>query len=52
MDFPDLNSWGLWLGSVAGFDNTSSSFVTEGLWTVVHEEILKQCDGIDGAVDG
>jgi feruloyl esterase len=51
-DFNDLSSWSGWLGVTTGFDNTSSSFVDEALWSVVHDEILTQCDGIDGAIDG
>ena len=51
-DFNDLSSWSGWLGVITGFNNTSSGFVDEGLWSVVHDEILAQCDGIDGAIDG
>jgi feruloyl esterase len=51
-DFNNLDSWGGYLGMQTGFDNTSSSFVPVNLWAVVHEEILKQCDGLDGAIDG
>jgi hypothetical protein len=40
------------VGVTPGFDNTSSGFVDEALWSVVHDEILAQCDGIDGAIDG
>jgi feruloyl esterase len=51
-DFNDLSSWSGWLGVITGFDNTSSGFVDEALWSAVHDEILAQCDGIDGAIDG
>jgi feruloyl esterase len=51
-DFVDLTSWSLWLQVVTGFDNSSASFVPQNLWTAVHAEILRQCDGLDGAVDG
>lgn len=51
-DFNDLQSWSGWLSVITGFDNTSSGYVTQSLWTTVHEEILRQCDGIDGAIDG
>lgn len=52
LDFPNLNSWSGWLGVDTGFDNTSASFVTKAQWALVHAEVLRQCDGIDGAVDG
>jgi feruloyl esterase len=51
-DFNNLGSWSGWLGVITGFDNTSSGFVDKNLWGVVHDEILAQCDGIDGAIDG
>lgn len=51
-DFNNLDSWSGWLGVITGFDNTSSGFVDENLWGVVHDEILAQCDGLDGAIDG
>jgi feruloyl esterase len=30
----------------------SSTFVPLNLWPTIHEDILKQCDGLDGYVDG
>lgn len=33
-------------------NHTSESFVPTELWNVIHNEVLAQCDGIDGAVDG
>jgi feruloyl esterase len=52
IDFVALTSQRLWLQVITGFDNTSSAFVPQNLWSVVHAEIMKQCDGLDGAVDG
>lgn len=50
-DFVDFINWSLWLQVATGFDNTSSAFVPQQLWNVVHVEILKQYDGLDGAVE-
>jgi feruloyl esterase len=52
IDFINLTSWRLWLQVITGFDNASSAFVPQRLWSVVHTEILRQCDGLDGAIDG
>lgn len=51
-DFNNLQSWSYWLSSVAGFDNSSADFIPRGLWTVINDEVIRQCDGLDGAVDG
>lgn len=37
---------------MADFETNSSTFITESLWQTIHEEVLNQCDGLDGAVDG
>lgn len=50
-DFNHLTDWSGWLSSVAGYDNTSSDFITAGLWSVINNEILRQCDTLDGAKD-
>ena len=34
------------------FNNTSPRYVEETGWELMHREIVCQCDGIDGAVDG
>lgn len=52
LDAINLASWTLWLGFVTGFDASSSDFVSPSLWSIVNAEILKQCDGLDGALDG
>lgn len=50
-DFIGFIKWNLWLPVATGFDDTWSAFVPRRLWNVVHAEILKQCHGLDGAVD-
>lgn len=47
----NLMSWGLRMYYLTG-NSTADTYLTEAQWTVVHEEILKQCDGLDGADDG
>ena len=39
-----------WLG--APHAKTSASFIPEHLWPVITDEILKQCDDLDGVKDG
>lgn len=51
-DFNHLIDWSGWLSSVAGYDNTSESFITQSLWKVINDEVLRQCDSLDGAEDG
>lgn len=51
-DWNHLLEWSGWLSTVAGFDNTSETFVTLPLWNVVNNEVLRQCDALDGAEDG
>jgi feruloyl esterase len=49
--FNNLSSWSgsfyLYTGS-----NTSSTFLSPDEWALVHEDILSQCDTIDGVKDG
>lgn len=49
--FNNLTSWSGRFLLVQG-TNTSASFLTPYEWVLVHEEILVQCDAIDGVVDG
>ncbi|KAF2254843.1 ferulic acid esterase [Trematosphaeria pertusa] len=47
-----LVSWyGYALETVLGA-NTSDSYLTPENWKLVHEEVQKQCDALDGAADG
>lgn len=50
-DFNHLIAWSFHFYNILG-PNTSSTYVPAALWTVIHNEILSQCDGLDGAVDG
>lgn len=36
----------------APFANPESGFITADLWTLISQEILNQCDSLDGLVDG
>ena len=52
LDFNNLQAWRASFFPITGA-NTSSDFISKTSWTnLIHNEILKQCDGIDGALDG
>ncbi len=52
LDFTYLTSWSASFYTYFG-DANSSSYIPPGpAWAMVHKEILKQCDGLDGALDG
>ncbi|KAG4423850.1 hypothetical protein IFR04_002995 [Cadophora malorum] len=52
LNFPNLSSWSALFYTLFG-NATDASFVTVDQWSgLVHQEILNQCDGIDGVVDG
>ena len=52
VDFNDLYSWRARFLTVTGAVN-STNFITADMWTnLIHNEVLKQCDGIDGVMDG
>lgn len=52
LDFNNLVSWRANFFPVTGSVN-SSDFITPSTWTtLIHNEILKQCDHIDGVIDG
>jgi feruloyl esterase len=52
VDFNDLSSWRASFFPVTG-STTSANFIKTAQWTgLIHNEILKQCDGIDGVFDG
>ncbi|KAF2017819.1 tannase and feruloyl esterase [Aaosphaeria arxii CBS 175.79] len=50
-DWNDLMSWTGRFYTITG-DNTSDTFVPQTLWPLIHEDVLKQCDGLDGVEDG
>lgn len=49
--FNNLTSWSGHFYTILG-DTNSSSFVPTAMWSIIHDEILNQCDGLDGMVDG
>ncbi|KAJ9156239.1 Carboxylic ester hydrolase [Pleurostoma richardsiae] len=51
ISFNNLTSWSGHFYLLTGAPG-SSSFVSSDLWSVIHDDIIKQCDGIDGYVDG
>ncbi|TLS26432.1 hypothetical protein PpBr36_04243 [Pyricularia pennisetigena] len=51
LNFNNLNTWSGHFLPVTG-SNTSDTFVSEDLWRVVHEDMLSQCDALDGLADG
>ncbi|KAH8667517.1 putative feruloyl esterase [Tricladium varicosporioides] len=52
MAFPNLTSWSGHFFPIFG-SNTSATYIPAGAkWALIHNEILNQCDGIDGVVDG
>ena len=52
LDFNNLQSWRASFFIITGPAN-SSNFISPALWsTLIHDEVLKQCDGLDGALDG
>ncbi|KAI0393429.1 tannase and feruloyl esterase [Xylariaceae sp. FL0594] len=52
IDFNSLYSWRASFFTITG-DANSPGFVSAETWkTTIHEEVLKQCDTIDGVADG
>ncbi|EOD43197.1 putative feruloyl esterase b protein [Neofusicoccum parvum] len=51
LSFNNLTSWSGHFYTIFG-GNDTERFVPTDMWPIIHEDILKQCDGIDGAVDG
>jgi feruloyl esterase len=51
--FTNLTSWSATFYKIFGANSSAPTFIPAGkLWTVIHNEVLKQCDGLDGVVDG
>ncbi|KAH8688805.1 putative ferulic acid Esterase/Feruloyl esterase [Talaromyces proteolyticus] len=50
----DRNALVAWNGHFFGItgNSTSNTFVSAAKWATVHTEILRQCDGLDGVLDG
>ena len=52
LDFNNLISWRANFFTITGSVN-SSNFITPSLWiNLIHKEVLNQCDGLDGVIDG
>ena len=52
LDFNNLQSWRASFFPITGRAN-SSNFISTALWTnLIHNEVLDQCDGLDGVIDG
>ncbi|KAH8886604.1 tannase and feruloyl esterase [Thozetella sp. PMI_491] len=52
VDFNNLYSWRARFFPITGNVN-SSDFITPTLWqTTIHDEVLRQCDKLDGVADG
>lgn len=49
--FNNLTSWSSNFYPLTG-PPTAATFVPINLWAVVHQDVLKQCDALDGAADG
>lgn len=49
--FNNLSSWSGHFLPIIG-SNTSETYLTPAKWNLVHQDILKQCDSLDGAEDG
>lgn len=49
--FNNLTSWSGMFYTSTGSQN-ASTFISESMWSVIHQDILDQCDGLDGYVDG
>lgn len=51
LDFNNLQSWRASFFPITG--PPSPDFISKSLWTnLLHDEVLNQCDGLDGVVDG
>jgi hypothetical protein len=51
LDFNNLYSWRASFFTITG-PNSSPDFITAEKWGLIHDEVLRQCDGLDGALDG
>lgn len=50
-DFNHLYAWRASFYPIVG-KNTSADFINAAKWAVIHQEVLNQCDTIDGVKDG
>lgn len=49
--FDNLTSWSGHFLPITG-TNTTDTFLSAAQWALVTQDVLKQCDGLDGVVDG
>lgn len=49
--FNNLTSWSCHFLPLTGLEG-APTFVPFSMWPTIHQDILDQCDGLDGAVDG
>jgi len=52
LNFPSLGSWSARFYPIFGNPSSPTYVPIGSLWSLIHQEILNQCDGIDGIVDG
>lgn len=52
LDFNNLQSWRASFFPITGQANSSGFILPESWKTLIHDEVLNQCDGLDGATDG
>jgi hypothetical protein len=54
INFNSLTGWGGMLSRYSGAPHGDSSpnYISQSLWQIVAQEIMKQCDGLDGLEDG
>ncbi len=54
LDFNNLISWRARFFTITGSNSVNSSnFITPSIWiSLIHEEVLRQCDSLDGVIDG
>lgn len=52
VDFNNLYSWRARFYTITGPNNGSNFIAPEAWKTWIHEEVLRQCDGLDGVMDG
>ncbi|TDZ41479.1 putative feruloyl esterase B-2 [Colletotrichum trifolii] len=49
--FNNLTSWSCHFLPLTGLEG-SDTFIPMSMWPAIHDDILKQCDALDGAADG
>ncbi|KIN02684.1 hypothetical protein OIDMADRAFT_40566 [Oidiodendron maius Zn] len=52
IDFVSLSSWSASFYKIFGNAGSDTYVPAGALWALIHQEILNQCDAIDGVVDG